>query len=245
MSARDEFVLVADGIGKSFGGTAVLTAASLRVRPGLVTAVVGRNGVGKTTLFRIVAGTLRAEYGRVLFRGRHHPRPRLHALARRGLMYSSQASALTGLFRVRDHLSAFARLHGRSEADVAAVVEETRLAEFLDRRPARLSGGEKQRTSLALALLRSPACLLADEPFAGVAPADRPIVAAALRELAKGGCGVVVSGHDVEDLFAVSDRVVWMTAGTTHELGDPASAREHFQFRREYLGPGRLTSPSG
>lgn len=231
-------ILEADGVGRSFGGRTVLRSAGLRVVPGRVTVLLGRNGVGKTTLFRIVIGRVRAEYGRVMYRGTFRSRPSLARLSREGLMYSAQESALTPHFTVAGHFEAFVTRYGGADR-VPGLVADLDLGAFLDRRPKTLSGGERQRTSMALALLRAPDCLLADEPFAGVAPKDRPRVAAALRRLAGTGCAVAVSGHDVEDLLDLADDVVWMTGGTTHDLGSPAAAREHHGFRRDYLGPGR------
>ena len=206
--------------------------------PGRVTALLGRNGVGKTTLFRIVVGRVRAEYGRVLYAGEYRRRPSLARLSREGLMYSSQESALTAHFTIREHLDAFVLRYGGGDR-IPGLVESLVLEEFLDRRPSGLSGGERQRASLALARLRAPTCLLADEPFAGVAPRDRPLIREGLRGLADAGCGLAVSGHDVDDLLAVADDVVWMVAGTTHDLGTPAQAREHHLFRTDYLGPLR------
>jgi ABC-type multidrug transport system ATPase subunit len=197
---------------------------------------MGRNGTGKTTLLRIVVGRVRHDYGRIVYKGEFIARPRLARLARSGLMYVSQESALTPLFTIRQHLDAYVRIFGRSAA-LPKIAERLRLEEFLDRRPSRLSGGEKQRASLALALLRRPDCLLADEPFAGVAPKDRPLVAVALHELRAAGAAVVVSGHDVHDLFEISDEVIWVVGGTTHVLGSPHEAATHHQFCREYLGP--------
>lgn len=237
-------VLEVDGVGKSFGSKVVLKSAGLRVRPGRVTALMGRNGIGKTTLLRIVIGRVRPDYGRVVYKGEFVAHPSLARMARAGLMYVSQESALTRLFTVRQHLDAYVRIFGQDGA-LEGVVERLRLEEFLDRRPPQLSGGERQRASLALAILRQPDCVLADEPFAGVAPKDRPLVAVGLCELRTAGAAVVVSGHDVEDLFEVSDEIVWMVSGTTHDLGDPQQAATHDQFRREYLGPGRaMTSNS-
>ncbi len=229
-------VLELDGIGRSFGEREVLTAAGLRVRAGRITVVLGRNGVGKTTLFRIAVGAVRADYGRVLFAGRYRPRPSLARLSLEGLMYSAQESALTPHFSVRQHFDAFARCFGGADR-IAGIVEEAALDELLDRRPPSLSGGERQRCSMALARLRAPLCLIADEPFSGVAPADRPLVASLIREIADEGCGVVVSGHDVHDLMELADDVVWMVGGTTHDLGPPDVAARHHLFRRDYLGP--------
>jgi ABC-type multidrug transport system ATPase subunit len=224
-------------MGKQFRGRVVLKAASFRAHAGRITALMGVNGAGKTTLLRMSVGRVRADYGRVLFRGEYLSRPSLPALAQRGVFFGSQASAVTRLFTVRDHLRMMVATFGRSRPEeLSEVVEEMRLGEFLDRKPKRISGGERQRTSLAMALLRRPLCLLMDEPFAGVAPRDRPLMAAGLRRLRREGCAVVISGHDVADLLDVADEVVWVAAGTTHSLGAPEDARRHGQFQREYLG---------
>ena len=120
-----------------------------------------------------------------------------------------------------------------------------RLEERLDQRPAELSGGERRRAELALAMMRRPRCLLADEPFAGINPSDGEVLAAALREMAREGCAIVVTGHEVPQLLALADSVVWMVAGTTHGLGSAAEAVSHSQFRREYLGPGWVRAEQG
>ncbi len=232
---RDDVVLEVDGVGKRFGRRDVLKAASFRARVGAITVLMGRNGTGKTTLMRVAVGRVRPERGRVLYDGLYRPRPALHRLARAGLMYLDQESALTSLFSVRDHLASVARTFG-SGARMQEVVDRLALGEFLGRRPGDVSRGERQRAALALSMLRSPRCLLMDEPFAGVAPRDRPLVAHGLESLREAGAAVVVSGHDVEDLLAVADDVIWVVAGTTHWLGTPAEAAADEGFRRDYLG---------
>jgi len=229
-------IVDADGIGKSFGRHTVLTNAGLAVRAGQITALMGRNGVGKSTLFRIVAGTVKADYGTVRMNGEWMGNASLARRARAGLMYSAQESALTSQFTLRSHFLAFTQVYGGTER-LDGLWERLRLTELLDQRPVELSGGERQRASLGLAILRSPVCLLMDEPFAGVAPVDVPLIADALIELKRGGVAIAISGHDVLEIFGISDEIIWMVGGTTHWLGRPEEAETHFQFRREYLGP--------
>jgi ABC-type multidrug transport system ATPase subunit len=205
---------------------------------------MGRNGVGKTTLLRVAIGRVRPDWGRVLFRGEFLPKPSLARLATQGLMYNSQDSSLTSRFSLKDHLLAFHRTYPGGP-EIGAVVAQMRLDSFLDRRPGEVSGGERQRASLALALLRRPDCLLMDEPFAAVAPIDRPMVAAGLLALRGQGVALVISGHDVDDLFAVSDEVIWVVAGTSHWLGTPTQAAGHHEFTRAYLGPRGLLDLTG
>jgi len=88
-----------------------------------------------------------------------------------------------------------------------------------------------------LALARKPRCLVADEPLAGIEPWDQEALVGVLKGLAERGCAILVTGHDVNPLMALADDIIWMVGGTTHWLGSPESARAHYQFRREYLGP--------
>lgn len=231
-------VLDVDGLGKSFGRHVVLKAASFSARPRVVTALMGRNGAGKSTMLRIAVGQIAADHGRVLFNGEFMERPKLASMASGGLFYSAQDTALTDLFTVGEQLGAVSQIYGRG-AELAAVVDRMRLSDLLNRSPRSLSGGERQRATVAMALTRRPSCLLMDEPFAGLAPKDRPLIRDGLTALRDDGCAVVISGHDVEDLFSVADEIVWVVAGTTHVLGSPERATSHDQFRREYLGPGR------
>jgi lipopolysaccharide export system ATP-binding protein len=228
-------LLYADCVAKRFGDRHVLRAATLGMHAGRVTALLGRNGCGKTTLLRVIAGQVRRDGGVVHFAGRAWGSPRLHELARAGLFYLPQRGLLTPWRSLREHLAAVA-WHFPGAA-VGHAAERLRMTALLDVPTIELSGGERRRAELAVALARGPTCLLADEPFAGIAPVDAEAVDSVLRELAGGGCAVLATGHDVASLMAVADDVVWMTAGTTHALGDPAAAAVHDQFRREYLGP--------
>ena len=74
-------------------------------------------------------------------------------------------------------------------------------------------------------------------PYDVISPKDQDRVASGIRRLAEGGSAVLVTGHEVGPLLALADQVIWMAAGTTHGLGTPQQAREHFQFGKEYLGP--------
>jgi ABC-type multidrug transport system ATPase subunit len=241
-------VLQADSIGKSFGNRRVLTAATLSVQQGQITALLGRNGCGKSTLLHILTGLVHADHGRVLFHGRHWTRPRLHRMSGQGLFFIPERDLLCRGRTVREHLRLLSERYAGTHRnpDFRTAVQTLEIATLLDRPPEFLSGGERRRAELALAFARRPDCLLADEPFLGIAPRDAETVTRALRALAADGAAVLVTGHEIELLLALTDHVVWMTAGTTYNLGSPAQAAEHYQFQREYLGPARLRfrSPS-
>lgn len=225
-------VLLADSVGRAFRGRPVLVTATLSARRGEVSVLFGRNGSGKTTALRIAAGVLRPDWGMVRFRGRVHTRPRLHRLARRGLMYVPQEGLLVKNWEVADHVRMFRK---RAEV-VAAWAARWRVEELMGRVARTLSGGERNRVGLALGVLRDPECLLVDEPFTGASPLDREMSAAMIRHLAGRGCALLVTGHEADDLLALADRVVHLQAGSTRELGSPAEAVGDASFRRDYLG---------
>jgi lipopolysaccharide export system ATP-binding protein len=226
-------VLDLDSVGKSFGGRRILTSATLRAEAGHVTTLLGRNGAGKSTLLTIAAGVILADYGRIVFRDRMWERPTLAALAREGLFFLPMRDLLIPTMRVGTQLDLVTRTFGTNPD--GALLDQLRVKDLRARRPLTLSGGERRRADLAAAVCRTPVCLLADEPLRDLAPLDAECCADVLRSLARAGCAVVVTGHEVESLLHVADRVVWCTEGTTYDLGTPASAADHSAFRRGYL----------
>lgn len=233
-----EPLFVADSFGKSFSGREVLKAATAWAVPGTVTVLFGRNGSGKTTLLKAAVGLLRSDFGVVRYDGEAYLRPRLHHLSRRGLMYLPDRGFLSRRRTLAWH-HRMLRLQMKEEPDPTAL-DTAEVPDLLGKMPDEMSGGEVRRAEMSLVLARRPRCLIADEPLAGIAPNDKETVSAALRTLAGAGCAVLVTGHDVDALMALSDDIVWVVGGTTHWLGSPESARDHFQFRRDYLGPHRM-----
>ena len=230
-------VLCADCVAKSFGPRRVLSSATLRAEPGQVRVLFGRNGSGKSTLLRIAGGLMQPDSGTVHFQNRPLEHARLPVLAREGVFFLPDHDLLSPRFTVRAQLEMFARRYERGVA--AAAADIVGLSERLDQYPHQLSGGETRRAELAVALVRGPICLLADEPFRGIAPLDAEILTRVFRTLATRGCAVIFTGHEVETLMAAADQVIWCTDGTTYELGSPSSARDHARFRDLYLGPPR------
>lgn len=235
---RAQPLFAADSIGKSFGSRTILKAASVWGREGIISVLFGRNGCGKSTLLKIGTGQLRADHGVVHFAGRAYLRPRLPELASRGLFYLPDRDLLSRRLTVREQIRAVEWRFGASRT--AGILERLDIGHLLDQTPVELSGGERRRVEIAAAWIRAPRCLIADEPFAGIDPADAEVLAEAFRGMARQGCAIVITGHEVRQLLNTADDIVWMAAGTTHGMGTPEQAVKHEQFRREYLGPVRL-----
>jgi len=227
-------LLVADCVARSFDGRRVLSSATLRAVRGELRVVFGRNGIGKSTLLRIAAGLLAADSGVVHFAGESYPAPSFVQLARKGLFFLPDHDLLSNAFTLEHQLEMLReRFDGR---DVRESAESVGVKEQLAKRPYQLSSGELRRAEVAAVLVRHPRCLLADEPYRGIAPLDAERLTAAFRQMAQDGVAIVVTGHEVPTLLDAADHVTWCTSGTTYELGSPEVARAHEAFRGDYLG---------
>ena len=226
-------VLAAECIAKSYGDKRVLTSASLRAVSGELRVLFGRNGIGKSTLLKIAAGWLAPDGGAVHFAGCVYLSASLPRLAAQGLFYLPDRDLLSTAFTVRRQLTMMRDQFGGGDVDEAAA--EAGISDHLEKLPSSLSGGELRRAELAAVLVRRPMCLLADEPYRGIAPKDAEDLTRIFAAMASNGMAVVVTGHEVPTLLTAATHVSWCTSGTTYDLGPPALATQHREFRREYL----------
>jgi ABC-2 type transport system ATP-binding protein len=219
----------ATGVRKKFGQLDALDGLDLAVRPGEIYGLLGPNGSGKTTLIRCLAGLLRPDAGAMTVLGQT-PRD---AVAAGRVGYMTQSAALYGDLSVDENLQFFARLEGVEDA-AEGIAAALRTVDLLDRQRSivsTLSGGMRQRVSLAAALLHQPDLLLLDEPTVGVDPVLRQEFWTHFRALAAKGTTLLVSSH-VMDEASRCDRLGLIRAGrvlaegTAGELTSRAGTRD-------------------
>jgi heme ABC exporter ATP-binding subunit CcmA len=187
-----EPIIIARDVGVELGGVPVLRGVDLTVAPGEVVAVLGANGVGKTTLLRCLAGLQRAA-GDVSVLGR--PPVDEPDFWREVVLVGDEPAWYPGL-TVREHLELMRAVHGPGRLEAGAALELFELSGRADRAPSSLSTGQRQRLSLAMALLRPSRLLLLDEPERGLDAAFRERLAGLLAEYAANGGTVVMVTHD-------------------------------------------------
>jgi ABC-2 type transport system ATP-binding protein len=190
------------------GGQVVLDGVSFRLAAGQVTGLLGPSGCGKTTLMRSIMGVQIVAGGTIDVLGE----PAGSRGLRSRIGYVTQAAAVYGDLSVRDNIRYFARMLGAPAGDVDRVIGEVGLQDHAGRLVGRLSGGQRERVSLASALLGTPALLVLDEPTVGVDPVLRRELWARFHDLAAGGAGLIVSSH-VMDEAARCDRLLLMREG--------------------------------
>ncbi|MEU1691202.1 ABC transporter ATP-binding protein [Streptomyces hirsutus] len=215
----------ASGLSLHFDGTRALDEVSLRLSTG-VTGLLGPNGAGKTTLLRVLATAVPADRGVFTVLGHDPGTSRGRQEVRRRLGYLPQAPGFHPdftAFEFVDYVAILKELTDRTarHREVRRVLDEVGLTGVRGKRLRKLSGGMRQRTALAAALVGDPAFLVLDEPTVGLDPEQRM----RFRELiahAGEGRTVLLSTHQTEDVAMLCNRVVVMAAGTVHFDGTPA-----------------------
>lgn len=259
-------LLEARNVGKSFGTgpqrSEVLRSVDLQVMEGDFVAIVGFSGSGKSTLVHLLAGLLEPDRGVVSFSGMENPPPG----PARGLVFQNYSLLpwLTVYDNVRLAVDQVFPKESREERDerVRRHLEMVNLTPALQKRPGELSGGMRQRVSLARTLAMSPSVLLLDEPLGALDALTRATLQDEIARLRREQeATVVLITNDVDEALLLSDRVVTLTPGPRATLGrefavDLAHPRDRHQLNRDerfktlrneivtYLGELRATARS-
>ncbi len=202
------------------GGKVVLPGLSLEVPAGSVTGLLGPSGSGKTTLLRAIVGVQRIESGGVLVLGEPAGTP----VQRRRVAYVTQAPSVYADLTVRENLRYFARIVDADRSRVDAVADAVGLTPHLATRVGSLSGGERSRASLGVALLGKPKLLVLDEPTIGLDPMLRRELWQLFHGLADDGTTLLVSSH-VMDEAERCDHLVFMREGRIIASATPNEIR--------------------
>jgi urea transport system ATP-binding protein len=219
----------------SYGAAPTLRRVSLTAEPGHVTCVLGRNGVGKTSLLRAISGRHAIERGRILWDGRDIARLRPEARARLGLAVVPQGREIFPLLTVRENLeTGFALLPRRQRRLPDAVFELFPvLADMLNRRGGDLSGGQQQQLAIGRAMVTLPRLLLMDEPTEGIQPSIIKDIGRAIRYLRdEARMAVVLVEQYLDFALSLADRCAVMDRGRVVLSGATADIDEAEVRRR-------------
>ena len=207
------------GLRRRYGAFEAVRGISFAVQPGEVFALLGVNGAGKTSALEVLEGLARPDGGTVRILGAD---PQLErAAVRPHLGVLLQSSGLPGDLTVRETVSTWRRtLTGPRSVDEA--LGQVGLTDRADVRVRSLSGGERRRLDLALALLGRPRVLVLDEPTTGLDPESRRAVWGLVHEMVAGGTAVVLTTHHLEEAEELADRIAVLRAGLIELSGTPA-----------------------
>ncbi|MFK5689111.1 ABC transporter ATP-binding protein [Ornithinimicrobium sp. LYQ92] len=222
---RDEPAVLAEGLAKSYGGTAAVVDFSLRVEVGETVGVLGTNGAGKTTSVEMVAGLRAPDRGTVRVLGLEPRTDR--ARVRQVLGVQLQESHLHGSLRVSELVDLY-RTFYPDPRPADELLDLVQLTEQRRTRFERLSGGQQQRLSVALALVGRPRVVILDELTTGLDPKARRRMWGTVQTLQAEGVSVLLVSHAMEEVERLCHRIVLVDAGRVAYLGTAAGLRERF-----------------
>jgi urea ABC transporter ATP-binding protein UrtE len=228
-------MLAVDNLSAAYGTVPVLNGVSLELAKGEILALLGRNGVGKTTLLRTVIGLLPALGGSVVLDGARLTGLSPHAIARLGVALVPQGRGILPKLSVRENLLVGTRAAvGRAAVPVAELVARFPiLADRLDQAGGTLSGGQQQQLAIARALASRPAVMLLDEPTEGIQPNIVHDISDLIRKLATDtGLSVLLVEQNIDFALHTANRCVVMEKGRIVHEGDPEELRSDAVLKR-------------
>jgi ABC-2 type transport system ATP-binding protein len=226
MSDGGDHPIVCEGVGYVYPGDVRANAGiDLALRRGELFCLLGPNGAGKTTLIRQITTELRPREGRILVAGRDaHADP---TATKRRLGVIPQSAALFDGLRVEEHLSLFGPLkhlsRARTRERVELLIRECELEELRDRRIRTLSGGQRRKVLVALALLADPEILILDEPSVGLDPVARRALWSTIERQRAAGKTILLTTHYMEEAEHLADRIGFIGDGRLGLVGTLAS----------------------
>jgi len=207
-------LLEASNVDFAYGDVTILRDVSVPIRSAAVTALIGPNGTGKTTLLRTLAGLQEPTGGTVAYHGPE---------AAREIGYLPQQPEFRPGFTVLETLAFYASLVGGGRDEATAQLERVGLADAADRPVEALSGGMTRLVGIAQATIGDPPLVVLDKPASGPDPGMSKHVFSVADELAATGTAVVLSSHDLELVERTADEVVVLDGGTVVGRGNPAA----------------------
>jgi branched-chain amino acid transport system ATP-binding protein len=232
-------LIEARGIHAHYGASHILHGVDLVVRPGETIGLMGRNGMGKTTLLKSVLGLVPPTRGRVSVRGVDMTRAAPHRVARAGIAYVPEGRGIFPNLSVRENLLMAARpgTDGRRDWTLERVLATfPRLSERLGHGGQQLSGGEQQMLTIGRALLTNPDLLILDEATEGLAPLIAQEIWHILREIRATGMAAIIVDKNFSAVSAIADRNLILVKGRVAFEGAAEELRRDPAIGHRYLG---------
>jgi branched-chain amino acid transport system ATP-binding protein len=232
-------IIEAHGLHTYYGASHVLQGVDLTVGAGQVVGLIGRNGMGKTTLLRTLLGQVPPRRGEIKIRGQIMTRAAAHRIAREGIGYVPEGRGIFPNLTVRENLvmAARSRPDRKQHWSYERVLEIfPRLAERLYRGGQQLSGGEQQMLAIGRALMTNPELLILDEATEGLAPLVAQEIWRILHAIRDSGLAAIIVDKNFAALSAVTDRNVILVKGRVVFDGATDELRSRPELLHQYLG---------
>jgi len=236
---------------KHFGGVRAVDGCSFEIEKGKITALIGPNGSGKTTIFNLISGILKADSGEVFLNKQKITNQRVHHISNLGVSRLFQQARLFDNLTVRDNLLLASnqkdtkfwknlffksKIEVHKKDDLKRISELVGIDEFQNKLARNLSYGQKRLVGIARAILNYPKVLMLDEPVAGVNPLLRKRIAKILLQLKKQGETIFLIEHDMNFTLSIANRVIVVDEGKIIAEGTPFQIKRNKKVLEAYLG---------
>lgn len=232
-------LLTVEGLNTFYDESHILRDVALSLNPGETLGLMGRNGMGKTTLLRSIMGLVRPRSGRVTFAGGDVTREPTFRIAQRGIAFVPEGRGIFATLTVAENLAIAGRPgpDGKVDWTVERVLDLfPRLRERYTNGGDQLSGGEQQMLSISRALLTNPRLLVLDEATEGLAPLIRQEIWKTIRLVREAGIATLVVDKSIGEVTAVADRVAILVKGQIAFDGTPAALKADPDLLHRHLG---------
>lgn len=233
-------LLEAFNLQKTYAGRAVVQGVSFHIDKSEIVGLLGRNGAGKTTSFRMTIGMIEADAGRVVFDGQDVTQLAMYQRARMGMGYLSQEPSVFTRLTCEQNLLAILETLPLSRAQrrqrAGELLAQFHLTHKAKHQARTCSGGERRKLEIARALITSPKIILLDEPFSGVDPIAVEDLQREIRRLRELGIACLITDHNVQQTLRVCDRAYIIDEGKKFAEGTPKQLINDDLVKRTYLG---------
>lgn len=230
-------MLTVDKIHTYYGHSHILQGISLTVRQGEVVALLGRNGVGKSTTIKSIIGFQPPRNGRILFKDQEITGKPAYEIAQMGVGLVPQGREIFPTLSVRENITIAARRADQGGWTLERILETfPALAQRLSTKGGKLSGGEQQMLAIGRALMTNPDLLLLDEPSEGLAPLIVAEIGKIIGRLRTAGLSILVVEQNLAMALSLADRLYVMNKGQIVFEGSPAALEQQTDIKHQYLG---------
>jgi lipopolysaccharide export system ATP-binding protein len=241
-------ILEAHGLVKFYGRRKVVDGVNFEVDVGEVVGLLGSNGAGKTTSFRMATGQIAPNEGKVIFNGKDVTQLPMYLRARLGMGYLAQDTSVFRKLNVEQNILAVLELqpvyrslgrrlnYSERQKKCTEVLDQFGLSHLRKNNASRLSGGEKRRLEIARCLVCDPLLILLDEPFTGIDPLAIADIREVIHYLKGRGIGILITDHNVRETLDIIDTAAIIHAGQVLFEGAPQAILNDPEVRRVYLG---------
>ena len=236
---KNKPALKIENISKSFDGRPILKKISLELFPGEIVGLLGPNGSGKSTLYSIIIGEHSTDSGKILLNGKEIQDSPIHERAKSGIGYLSQQRSVFGM-SVYDNLLGVCQLSIKDQdkqiSTVEKLLDEFNLQHLRNLHSQVLSGGEVRRLMMARILINKPKVILLDEPMAALDPIVVQDIQKYILKIQSYGCAILITDHQVKNLFDVVDRAYVLGEQSIIADGTPSEILKSSKAIKLYFG---------